>query len=139
MPLAPRLAPLADDLDLFMTLNRKPSRTARGMEHPAHSSTYGLTLRPAGSALALGGLDIEALAAHGHDQSLVGECCQGPLRCAVRYSVLLGEGQDAGHAPGDPAVRDHRPQYARYLLVQGHRRIVIDHARHDAPPVLAPA
>ena len=35
MPLAPRLAPLADNLDLFMTLNREPIRIARGMEHRA--------------------------------------------------------------------------------------------------------
>ena len=68
--------------DLFMTLNREPVRVSRGIER---MRLPGLWPHVAARRLrlALVALDIETLAAHGHDQSLVGERGQGPLGCAV--------------------------------------------------------
>ena len=63
-----------------MTLNGQSA-------HASRSSWHLLGVRPYVTArwlrLALVALDVETLAAHGHDQSLVDERGQGPLGCAV--------------------------------------------------------
>ena len=83
MPLAPRLAPLASDLDLLhdAELRAHPCRSRDGA--PCTCRPMALPHVRVGCALALVALDVEALAAHGHDQSVVGERGQGPLGRAV--------------------------------------------------------
>jgi hypothetical protein len=95
-----------------MTLNRGPVRVARGMSAWYLPGPWAFVAARQ-LRLPLVALDIETLAAHGHDQSLDGQRGQGPLGCAVGDSVFLGQSQDAGHAPGNPAICDHRPQDAR--------------------------
>ena len=82
MPLAPVWLPKLAIFDLFMTLNRQPVRVSAGWS-ASHLTNIWPYVAARRLRLALVALDIETLAAHGHDQSLVDERGQGPLGCAV--------------------------------------------------------